>query len=73
MRSKKEQMLREVLKKNPQINRTVVIAGCELAERLRKSRVRRRGYQIALPMTGKNVRRLDDESQDYRTIYLQQL
>lgn len=69
----KEKLLEDILRKNPRISRKAVIAGCELAERLSKNRVRRRGYRIALPMTGKNVRGLDDETQDYRTIHLQHI
>lgn len=69
----KEKLLKDILRKNPQISRNAVIAGCEFAERLRKSCLRRRGYRIALPMTGKNVRSLDDEAQDYRTIRLQHI
>ena len=69
----KKQILKEILKNNPRINRDRVIAGCEMTERLRKNLARRRGYQIALPMTGKSIRGLDEETQDYRTIHLQQI
>jgi len=69
----KEQLLKEILKRNPHINGKEVIAGRELAERLKNTCTRRRGYHIALPMAGKNVRGLDDEIQDHRTIYLHQV
>lgn len=69
----KEKLLEEILRKNPQISRKAVIAGCEFAERLRKNCVHRPGYRIALPMTGRNIRGLDDDTQDYRTIQLQHI
>lgn len=65
-----EQLIRDIVKDNPQVDLKKVLQGHVLIEKLR-STGRRRGYRLALPMSGKRVYVLDDDIHDRRTVHLQ--
>ena len=65
-----EKLIEKILKNNPQVDCRKLLEGHALTEKVRRMG-RRRGYRLALPMSGKRVRVLDDDLQDYRTVHLQ--
>ncbi len=69
MDKKQKQLLENILSKNPQVDVQKVAEGHMLLERLR-CLGRRRSYSIALPMSGRSARLLDDSIQDSRTVNL---
>lgn len=62
-----EKLIKDIIRDNPEVDLKQVIEGHALTETLRVTG-RRRGYRLALPMSGKRVSVLDDD----RTVHLQQ-
>lgn len=65
-----DQLIKDIIKCNPQVDLKKVLEGHALTETMRLTG-RRRGYRLALPMSGKRVYVLDDDLHDHRTVHLQ--
>ncbi len=67
----KEKLIKEILKNNPQVDLNKLMEGRALAGKLKQT-IRRRGYRLALPMSGKRAYILDEDNCDHRTVRLHQ-
>ena len=61
--------LKNILKKNPHINKEDMAKSVSLAEELRKTGLRPRGYQLLSPFERQQVKTGDEEF-DHRTVNL---
>lgn len=60
--------IEEIVAKNPQIDAEELEASREIVEQFRRSGIRRAGYRLALPFSGRRVRIVDNIEE--RTIKL---
>ncbi len=65
-----EELIRDILKNNPQVDPKKLLEGRAATENLRKIGRRRRGYNLSIPTSRKKVRILDDDLDDPRTVHL---
>ncbi len=65
-----EQRIQDIVKDNPQVDLKKVLQGHVLIEKFRTTS-RRRGYGLALPMSGKRAHVPDDDIHGRRTVHFQ--
>jgi len=65
-----EDMIREILENNPQVDEKRLVEGLAATQRMRIIGRRRRFYGLSLPTSRKRVRIQDDDANDPRTIRL---
>ncbi len=67
-----EELIRDILKNNPQVDPKKLLEGLAATKNLRSVGRRRRGYNLSVPTSRKRVRILDDDLNDPRTVHLPQ-